>query len=76
MQSADVSLNVMTIQNDMSQKDREHKGDTRTPRGKKINKNKNRLENAQWQIKKLKIMYTNCDTLGNKFEELEIAVKI
>ena len=28
------------------------------------------------QIKNLKIMYTNCDTLSNKFEELEIAVKI
>ena len=46
------------------------------PRGKKINQNKNRLENAQLQIKNLKVMYTNCDTLSNKFEELEIAVKI
>ena len=50
--------------------------DTRTPRGKKINQTKNRLENAQLQIKNLKVMYTNCDTLSNKFEELEIAVKI
>ena len=84
----------MTIQNDMSQKDREHERELVL---KKFSKNaeaagnchyvirgppgerkliKPVLKNAQLQIKNLKVMYTNCDTLSIKFEELEIAVKI
>ena len=48
----------------------------RTPGRKETSTNQKKVDNSGAQIKNLKVLYTNCDTVSNKFEELEIAVKI
>ena len=50
----------------------------RTPRRKVTSANQKKVDNSVAQIKhlKVKVMYTNCDTVSNKFKELEIAVNI